>query len=98
MEPKISLDESVAGKIENIEERKIDGLDITMLSLRAKDKGLHTIYSDDHNLGYFFVGQEIEVWRNIVDSKKGIVIVEQNIGYRNQQGVYTLKSEYQEYP
>ena len=98
MEPKISLDESVAGKIENIEERKIDGLDITVLSLRAKDKGLNTIYCDDHNLVYFFVGQEIEVWRKIVDYKKGIVIVEQHIRYQNAQDKYSVKTEYQEYP
>ena len=94
----MTLDGLVGGKIEGIAEIKIDGLDITMLSLRAKDGHLYTIYSDGHKLDYF-IGQELDVWRERVDSKKGIVIVAQHIRYRGAGDRYIVKGkEYQEYP
>ena len=91
------LEGFIRGRFGGIAERKIDGLDITVLSIITKDGHLNTIYSDGHNLGYSF-GREVEVWRKIIDSKNFIVIVEQIISYRGAQGRYIVKEEYQEYP
>lgn len=93
----MTLDGFIAGKIEGIAERKIDGLDITVLNLRAKNGHLHTICSDGHKLDYV-IGLEVEVWREMVDFKNGIVIVEQRIRYYDALGEYVAKREYHEYP
>ena len=58
----MALEVYIRGKIDGIAERKIDGLDITVLSIITKDGHLNTIYSDGHNLGYF-IRREVEVWR-----------------------------------
>ena len=93
----MALEGVIRGKIDSIAERKIDGLDITVLNLRAKDGHLHTAYSDVPNLDYF-IGQEVEVWRKMVDFKKGVVIVKQHIIYPDARGGYVIKKEDQEYP
>lgn len=92
----MALEGVIRGKIDSIAERKIDGIDITVLNLRDKDGHLHIAYSDGPNLDYF-IGQEVDVWRKVVDFKKGVLIVKQRI-YRDAGGKYIVREDYQEYP
>jgi len=93
----MGLDYLIQGKVNYIDERppNDDQFELTILTIRAYDGLEHKISMTRHGFD-FLLGQEVSVFRTIVDYKKDIVIVDQVIKYYDSQGHTFTRQEFQE--
>ena len=95
----MGLEYLIQGKVEDIYEKppNKDLLEQTILKIRTNYGQLYTIYANRHGLD-FLLGQEISIFRAIVDYKRDYYVVKQVIRYYDKDGNIFRKEEFQEYP